>query len=49
MNGKAGMGKTFNMSGLAKADEYLRNMGVKPKINFTGNKKAAKKTVRKKK
>ena len=47
VNGKAGSGKTLNMSGMAKADEFLREMGADPKIKMV--KKAAKKKVASKK
>lgn len=31
VNGKAGSGKTINRSGLAKADQQLRNRYIEPK------------------
>lgn len=40
-NGKAGSGKTINMSGLARVDEFLREKGGNPKFSFTGVKKKA--------
>ena len=51
VNGKAGSGRTTNMSGLANPDEQLREVGINPKINFTGTKKRStiKKTTPKRK
>ena len=43
VNGKAGMGRTTNMSGLAKLDEALREVGINVKVNFTGAKPKKKK------
>lgn len=39
VNGKAGSGRTINMSGLARVDEFLRENGIDIKVNFTGTDK----------
>jgi len=39
VNGKAGVGKTLNMSGLAKLDEMLREIGVDVKVSMKKSKK----------